>query len=498
MGLASQGRPKEITSATSRLSDDLLLYIFSICDARTIGNLRQCCKEFHDLSHSQIVWLEVLKTTCAALSLPAPSLHHDERSSSDIEHHATAWVRFQRVLRNAREDRLPPYKSVRSFETTRRVLALQQTPDGRFLFVVDTDGIQVWNLQTASPVLAGSLAIEIPEGGGCSMTVENESENTFIMPLLIENDSEKLSQWLAFRVRCPRYADGEVQFDLLSQFNRRLFPAKSWSGWSMHPPLPMLITTFQHSTKGRYYLAWNVVEGTCAVWAADAKDVNVQTSLIIFRDFIVNIHRASQEMIVYALPELPPKDSYAPEICAELSNPALKHIPAATSTMDRELVSPLFWKTSFNGGNVASDLESRGSICEIGNGSRLLELITLERTSTPSTFAPLPLKLERSILLPIQDPGSFPVSTSIRAYTCPDRSLILDGLSKDQTQIGFHISAPKEGSDGIELGRGVLYDSNNDFELNNTKWDLCPFAGRLCVAIPGEVEVVDFVESLYL
>ncbi|KAH8825591.1 hypothetical protein DL96DRAFT_118896 [Flagelloscypha sp. PMI_526] len=94
-------------------SNDLLIYIFSLCDARNVGRLRQCCKYFRDLSIAKVVWLEILKRSCSDLNLPAPAFPERAFSSREIELLATSWIRFQTVLRNPRDGKPPPHTMVR-------------------------------------------------------------------------------------------------------------------------------------------------------------------------------------------------------------------------------------------------------------------------------------------------------------------------------------------------------------------------------------------------
>ncbi|KAH8825692.1 hypothetical protein DL96DRAFT_1609643, partial [Flagelloscypha sp. PMI_526] len=271
-----------------------------------------------------------------------------------------------------------------------------------------------------------------------------------------------------------------------------------------HSPMSLLATTFEDSAKNGYYLLWNFVQGICATWSTDANDLNFQSNTILVRDFIVSTHNASGAVTVYALPEIPPANSYAPGICAKLSNPALLHIPAVSSSVRRHPVVNLDWTTSYNGGYPPSDHEANPSIFEIEDGSWILERVELMRMEEPTKmFTPLPLKLERNTMLQILDPRNFPIShdRSGRGYTYPDRSLLLDAPSKDGTTLVFHHSALAENSIGVgtELGRGILYDSHGTFEYTLKEYSLCSFAGRLCVVTAGgTIEVVDFVESPYL
>ncbi|KAH8825593.1 hypothetical protein DL96DRAFT_118978 [Flagelloscypha sp. PMI_526] len=92
------------------LSNDLLLHIFSICGASTVGKLRQCSKELYKLSMDRVVWLEILKRACDDINMPISAFPHSAFSSRDIELFATAWIRFQKVLRNVEDGKRAPEK----------------------------------------------------------------------------------------------------------------------------------------------------------------------------------------------------------------------------------------------------------------------------------------------------------------------------------------------------------------------------------------------------
>ncbi|KAH8825587.1 hypothetical protein DL96DRAFT_1609359 [Flagelloscypha sp. PMI_526] len=485
----------------SNLPNDLILYIFSKCDARTVGKLRQCCKEFYQHSHQLIVWLEVLRETCMDLNLPIPSFQRNEEPSLSIELLATAWIRFSLALRKATDGKPPsPHRMVRGTEIPGQVLGLQQSPDGQFLFIIHTSGIRVFNLQYPLPISIGSFAMEIPAGSGLGLSVEYESNNSFILHLSVNARLPRLSLWLAFRLSFSQHVDEATHFNLLSRLDRLLFSPKGWGGGSSHPTLPVLVTTFQHITDKRYYLLWNFVQSTCAIWEADARDEIFESSISLLRGFIIASHRASGALVVYTLPDIPPKDSYAPEISVKLSNPALLYIPTIPNSVNRQSVTSLFWQTSSNGGHVASDHDGDVSLCETGDRIWVLEQSELHRTDRPSSmFAPLPLALKRSCLLQIIDPPSFPIAEgmNVDAYTYPDQSLLLDAPSQDWTKIVFHLSAPTDNGNGDELGKGILYDSHKEFNLTHAIYSLCPFTGRLCITTPSGVEIVDFVELSY-
>ncbi|KAH8825662.1 hypothetical protein DL96DRAFT_120470 [Flagelloscypha sp. PMI_526] len=170
---------------------DLLLHIFSICDARTVGKLRQCSREFHALSTDQIVWLEILERTCTELNLPLPSFPHSAMSSSDIELLATAWIRFQSLLRTVKDGKPPPHKIIRRIDTKGVVRAMDTSPDGRFLFIVHREGLGVWDLQTPSPTLAGCFEFEIPVFRSLILRIVLETNNSFLVYANLEGPSQK-------------------------------------------------------------------------------------------------------------------------------------------------------------------------------------------------------------------------------------------------------------------------------------------------------------------
>ncbi|KAH8813648.1 hypothetical protein DL96DRAFT_1715966 [Flagelloscypha sp. PMI_526] len=488
----------------SNLPNDLLLHIFSMCNAQTVAQLRQCCKTFDELSNEQIVWLAVLKRTCSDLNLPVPSIPPNACSKSDIELRATAWIRFQLVLRNL-EDGLPPFhKTIRSIAIEEHISDLEQTPDGQFLFALHDSGLRVWTLQTPSPILVGSFAVDIPSDSKSIMTIEMETDNSFVACLRIVAQSQGLDQWLAFRFTFSSVVHDDTRLELLSQLDTGSFSVTWWGPWCMPPSFTLLVTTFEHSQKGKHYLLWDFAQGSCATWAADAKDADIRSTMIVVRDFIIAFEKTSQEMVVYALPELPPKHTYAPELCIKLDNPALLHVPAEPGRPNRLGVFPVNGSTSFSGNYSASDYDGRPSMCEADDGSWLLERTEFFRTelsSSSSKFTPLPLEFKQSHCLHIQHPQSFPIQKGMiaDACVCPDQSLLLHAASYEpRMAIVFHLSARTSDSRGAELGRGILYMFADGHGFGRTLYSLSPFAGRLCVVTDEGIQIVDFVESPYL
>ncbi|KAH8801828.1 hypothetical protein DL96DRAFT_786008 [Flagelloscypha sp. PMI_526] len=170
---------------------DLLLHIFSICDARTIGKLRLCSREFHELSTDQAVWLKILERTCSDLNLPLPSFPRSAMSSPDIELLATAWIRFQSLLRTVKDGKPPPHKIIRRIDTKGVIYAFKASSDGRFLFIVHRKGLGVWDLQTPSPTLAGCFEFEIPNARSPILRITLETNNSFLVYANIESPSGK-------------------------------------------------------------------------------------------------------------------------------------------------------------------------------------------------------------------------------------------------------------------------------------------------------------------
>ncbi|KAH8825608.1 hypothetical protein DL96DRAFT_1609408 [Flagelloscypha sp. PMI_526] len=480
---------KEITVATlSNLPNDLLLYIFSVCSAQTIGVLRQCCKEFNRLTHTQIVWLKVLETACADLNLPMPSFQRNEHSSSDVELLATAWIRFQWALRTASHRKPPLPKRVRSISTTATVINLEQSADGRFLFVADTAGIRVWDLLSPSPTLMSSLEIELSGSTWGKLSVETLSNNGYLVYLCASGLSRRHRLCFRFTFASPEH--GENQLHLLSELDYLSFPARWWNCWFTKPLSPVLTTSFEHSSGGKHYLLWDPVAGTCATWAADNIDTIADPIIVTVKDFVIAFENESQAIVVYARPEIPPKSSYTPGVSAMLSNPALFHIPG--KNVHRPVASKIFWKTHPNRGHPASNHGGTASIHRSDISELVLERVKIIQTASSSpTFAPLPLQCEISHS---QYPHSLPIAKTSSGYAdvCADESLLLHVASRKK--IVFHLSSSKEHGEGAELCRGILYDSRGLFDLKMTSYTLCSFAGRLCVTTADRIEVVDFVE----
>ncbi|KAH8825600.1 hypothetical protein DL96DRAFT_1609389 [Flagelloscypha sp. PMI_526] len=486
----------------SNLPNDVVLYIFSMCDARTIGKLRQCCTDFWAVSHNQIVWLEVLKETCADLCLPMLSFQQDEHSSSDIELLATAWIRFQRVLRNTPDGITPPYKLVRSIEIadSSNVLNLDQSPDGRFLFLAHNGGIRVWSLQTRSPTLVSTFDMDISQDCWASLAVCIETDHSYLVYMFILGRLQPLNQWVAFRFNFSSSGYGENYLELLSQLDRLTFSAQKWYGWAAIPSMPLLITSFEHTSEGRFYVLWDAASGTCAKWLADKNDISNDLSIFIVSDFIIAFDNPSQAMVVYAQPGIPPKCSYVPDVCATLKNPALLHIPAEPERLNRSGVSMTYWNTYPSHGHLVTNHDGLSSIHNIDDENWLLEHIEICRAdSTSATFSPLPLNCERwhsyhTRSLPFKE------GLSRISDVCIDESVLIHSNSSDWTQVVFHLSSPNGNNGNTELGRGILYDSKSDggFLFGKNRYSVCSLAGRMCIGTLHSIEIMDFVEMPYL
>jgi hypothetical protein len=211
--------------------------------------------------------------------------------------------------------------------------------------------------------------------------------------------------------------------------------------------------------------------------------------------------RASKAVVIYSQPEIPSKESYAPQHCAEIVNPALLSLPPDDDALRRQLVATPYWITSFHGSSPASDCRGADWIWNTGEANYLLERIRVSRTDSPSAdIAPLPLALEKLHSVPIFNSLSFPITSVMitRSYTFPDQCILIHGVSEDRSQVVFHLSSPT-GHDGhgTELGTGLLYDSHNMFTFSRTHYSVCPVAGRVCIATLEGVELVEFVELPY-
>ncbi|KAH8825607.1 hypothetical protein DL96DRAFT_1609404 [Flagelloscypha sp. PMI_526] len=476
------------------LPDDILLRIFAMCDARTVGRLRQCCKNFSQLSTDQVVWLSVLEGTCTELNLPMPSFSQSAFASAEVELLATAWLRFQLVLRTAKDGQPLPSKTVHLIGVQERLHCFDQSPDGRFLFVLQSSGMQVWDIQTSSPTQVSSFNMEIHDDAWSHISVTFETNNSFLLYPVFVSQSQGLSQWLCFRFSFSFHAPEANTLDLLSRLDNLAFPVERWYGSAMIPTLPFLTTGFQHTSGGKYYLIWDPISDIRASWAADINDTSTNPMFLYCGDFIVILDNRTQDMFVYSRPEIPPKSSYAPEVCAWLNNPALLHVPAGTEMQNRSPSSPVNWKTLPNRGYSPLDHDGWTSILDTGDEKWLLERIEIfQADSSSTTFTPLPLSCKRSYsrhphFPPTNEGWSGTVDVNV------DQSILLHTTSKQESEVVFHLSSSTESDDGIELASGVLYTSSGAFEIGGYRYSLCPFAGRMSVATPEGIEVVDFVE----
>ncbi|KAH8823299.1 hypothetical protein DL96DRAFT_269673 [Flagelloscypha sp. PMI_526] len=481
--------PKNQTNLTN-LSNDLLLSIFSICDARSIVKLRQCCIDLREVSYNHTVWFEVLKGTCIDLGLPVPTFPQTTSTSTDFERLATAWIRFQSVLSYAKDGQPPPHKMVRSIDITERIIALQQSLDGRFLFVLHTTGIRVWSLEDVSPLQVHYFGAECPTNFEAFLWVVNETSNSTILCLVW--GTAKSHDCFAFRFSFPSHGHQGTQLISLSKFDFRHFPIKDWK--CVVAKSTLFTALYTHPVEGTCYLLFDLVGGACATWRAESFDN--PSNLFITRGFIVSLNGENQAMVVYALPELPEKDSYAPQIWAKLSNPALFHVSARPDRLNHQRVSRVSFMRSSTNGYAHSDYRGNVLINEDPDGHWLLEIVALHQTTelVSETFPALPLELERSTLQ-IRDHHSFPISQAKMgyAYMSPDQNLLLYATSSDGAQIVFHLSALAKDGSRVELKRGILCDSDDEFEFDDATMSLCPFTGRLCVASSDRIKVIDFV-----
>ncbi|KAH8825606.1 hypothetical protein DL96DRAFT_1609402 [Flagelloscypha sp. PMI_526] len=426
-----------------------------------------------------------------------PSFSQRAFTNSEVESSANAWLRFQSVLRNAKGGQPLPYKTVRLIGIQERVHSFDQSSDGRFLCIIQSSGIRVWNIETPSPTKVGSFDIELPDDCWSHMTVIFESDNSFLLYPVVNSPSRGLSQWLSFRFTFSFHAHEGYQMDLLSRLDRLSFPSIQWYGAAMIPTVPFLATCFKHNSGGKYYVLWDPVSDTCACWIADINDTSTSPIILIANNFIIALDDVTQDTFVYTRPEIPPKDSYAPGVCAWLNNPALLHVPAEGERLNRRTVSTMYWKTLPNRGHLACNHDGWALIHDMGDENWLLERVEICLTnSSSSTFAPLPLACERSHS---QHPHFLPIGGgwSGTVDVCPDQNILLHTTSKQRTKVLFHLSSSNENEGRTELGRGVLYDSGGAFHILGKNYSLCLFAGRMCIVTPDgaddAIEVVDFV-----
>ncbi|KAH8806720.1 hypothetical protein DL96DRAFT_1822340 [Flagelloscypha sp. PMI_526] len=412
-----------------------------------------------------------------------PSFLRGLSSSSDIELLATAWIRFQALLQIVNDGKPPPHKISRLIDNQGPLYLLEQSSDGQFLFVVNNSGIQVWNLQTPSPALVDTFEIDIPEDCSPNLSVVAETCNSFLVYLLLDSQSHRIMQWLAFRFEVSAAGQAEYHLDLLSQLDLLGISARSWYCWASTPTVPFLVTCIRHSSESTYYVLWNPVADVCAIWPADVNDTIARPDVFMVSNFIIACDHVSQDMVVYARPEIPPKSSYAPEMYAKLNNPALLHVPGNADIEHNlsSLVTAMYRKTYANQGHPVSDRDIWAVIHRTGDQDWFLERSEICRTdSSPSTFNPLPLKHSRRRYLF----SSFPPIDTFTSGTFDisiDQNCLVHVISKTLTQVIFHLSSSDENGGGVELGRGVLYDT-----------------GRLCIGTPNGIEVIDFVDSPYL
>jgi sugar lactone lactonase YvrE len=95
-------------------------------------------------------------------------------------------------LRTGKHGKPPLHKKIRSIHTgTAVAFGLEQSKDGRFLFVADTAGVRVWNLHSPSPVLMGSFEMEFSEDTWAKFSVQTLSDNGYLAYLCVFSPSPR-------------------------------------------------------------------------------------------------------------------------------------------------------------------------------------------------------------------------------------------------------------------------------------------------------------------
>jgi hypothetical protein len=138
----------------------------------------------------RVVWLEILKRACDDINMPISAFPHSAFSSRDIELFATAWIRFQKVLRNVEDGKRAPEKMVRIVDIHSPLHSFAQSTDGRFLFVAHSAGLQVWSLQTQTPTLVNFFEIELPDECWSRLHANIETNHSFFVYLLVIGRSQ--------------------------------------------------------------------------------------------------------------------------------------------------------------------------------------------------------------------------------------------------------------------------------------------------------------------
>ncbi|KAH8823700.1 hypothetical protein DL96DRAFT_1468986 [Flagelloscypha sp. PMI_526] len=165
-----------LTSQTS----DILFTILSYLDVGDMLALRMSCHHFKHLTMQRTVWVPALVSLIRNLSLAPATFPISTMSTPEIEHAATAHLRFRRniELHSGAEARVYSRRKVACLAGS--VDCVRMIPGGRFLLLVRGDILELWDLARAT---------DEAEGLVCSIPCRLADESPFVYLCIYTGDT---------------------------------------------------------------------------------------------------------------------------------------------------------------------------------------------------------------------------------------------------------------------------------------------------------------------
>ncbi|KAJ7485798.1 hypothetical protein FB451DRAFT_1231091 [Mycena latifolia] len=205
---------------------DVLLRIMSYTNVLDIIALRQVCTSLLAASYQRILWIQALRSLCAEKNIFLPSFPISEMTLPQLEHAATAGLRF--LARMRREFTSSPFSgTLRPFSTRILSSAASATecfkntilvPGGRFLLTSCGKNVRIWDVGFHSGVVVNPYPIASTDVGHAyisrvAITQSSTNENE-ILVLVISRDSPVVGLFLTVYRICP--SAEQAQFSLLA------------------------------------------------------------------------------------------------------------------------------------------------------------------------------------------------------------------------------------------------------------------------------------------
>ncbi|KAJ7785337.1 hypothetical protein DFH07DRAFT_7561 [Mycena maculata] len=174
---------------------DVLIHIMSYTSVLDIIALRQVCRLFLVACYQRILWIDALRTLFSERNLLLHSFPISDMTLPQLEHAATASVRFLALMRRDFSQNTAPFSTriLSNIDSTERFKNMDLVPDGHFLLSSCGVNVRLWNLgfHLGSSVVHLPLAfITLDRSFTCRVEAIQSSANAHeILVLVISRDS---------------------------------------------------------------------------------------------------------------------------------------------------------------------------------------------------------------------------------------------------------------------------------------------------------------------